>query len=90
MTFKLPTVAQVRSIGATLGMDITDSYAETFIYYISPFADGYRALVALPDETPEVKYPRTSGFRPEGADNKYGAWALKINIKGAKGGKARK
>ena len=36
---------------------------------------------------PPVKYPRTSGHRPEGEENKYGAWVAKINIKGAKDGK---
>ena len=87
MTFKLPNVDQVRSLGDALGMDLTESYAKSFIDYIAPFAEGYRALMALSDEMPAVKYPRTSGRRPEGAENKYGAWATKINIKGAPSGK---
>ena len=87
MTFKLPHVDQLRSIGADIGMDITESYAQSVIDFIAPFAEGYRSVVALADDLPPVKYPRASGYRPEGDENKYGAWAVKINIKGA--GKGR-
>jgi amidase len=87
MAFKLPSVEQVRHVGANVGMDITENYAKSVIDYITPFAAGYRTIAALPDDTPPVKYPRTSGHRPEGDENKYGAWAVKINIKGAKDGK---
>ncbi len=87
MTFKLPNVDQIRAVGADIGMDITDSYAKSVIDYIAPFAEGYRTIVGLPDDVPPVKYPRTSGYRPEGDENKYGAWAVKISVKGAKTGK---
>jgi amidase len=87
MTFKLPTIDQIRSIGAGVGMDITESYAKSVIDYVAPFAEGYRNIVGMPDDIPPVKYPRTSGYRPEGEENKYGAWAVKISIKGAKKGK---
>src|ERR1700724_2527434 len=87
MTFKLPTIDQIRSVGAGVGMDITESYAKSVIDYVAPFAEGYRNIVGMPDDIPPVKYPRTSGYRPEGEENKYGAWAVKISIKGAKNGK---
>ena len=87
MTFKLPNVDQLRSVGADIGMDITETYAQSVIDFIAPFAEGYRTVVALADDLPPVKYPRTSGYRPEGDENKYGAWAVKINIKGASKGR---
>src|SRR5688572_26641552 len=87
MAFKLPTTDQVRALGAEMGMEITDKYAQSFLNYIAPFAEGYRAIAALPDDLPPVKYPRGKGYRPEGAENKYGAWAVKAHIKGAKSGK---
>ena len=87
MAFKLPTLEQVRHVGANVGMDITENYAKSVIDYITPFAAGYRTIAALPDDIPPVKYARMSGNRPEGDENKYGAWAVKINIKGAKDGK---
>src|SRR5262249_25149589 len=36
---------------------------------------------------PEVKYPRTPGYRPEGAENPHNAWYVKTTVKGAPGGK---
>ena len=41
MAFKLPTTDQVRALGAEMGMEITDKYAQSFINYIAPFAEGY-------------------------------------------------
>jgi amidase len=87
MSFKLPNIDQLQAIGAGLGMDITEDYAQSVVNYLGPFAAGYRAIEALPDELPPVKYPRTPGYRPEGDENKYGAWAVKTHIQGAKSGK---
>ena len=87
MAFKLPNPDQLRAIGAELGMDVTQDYAEAVIEYIKPFAEGYRMIAALPDELPPIKYPRGGFFRPEGDENKHGAWAVKTSIKGAASGK---
>jgi len=87
MSFKLPNQDQIRDIGAELGMDLTAQYADSVIDFLKPFADGYRLIAALPDELPPVKYPRGSGYRPEGDENKYGAWMVKTHIKGAPSGK---
>ncbi len=87
MTFKLPNQDQLRALGADMGMDITAEYADAVIDYAKPFADGYRLLMALADDLPPVKYPRGGFYRPEGDENKYGAWVLKTQIKGAKSGK---
>jgi hypothetical protein len=87
MSFMLPSADQVRHLGESLGMEITPDYANSFINYIRPFADGYRVLASLPDDVPAVKYPRGAYFRPEGDENKYGAWIAKTDIKGASSGK---
>jgi amidase len=87
MSFKLPSTEQVRSLGESLGLDVTNEYAKSFIDFIKPFAAGYRQLAALPDDVPAIKYPRCAYYRPEGDDNKYGAWIAKTDIKGAKSGK---
>ena len=60
MSFKLPSPDQVRSLGDSLGLDVTDDYAKSFIDFIKPFAAGYRQLTALPDDVPAIKYPRQS------------------------------
>ena len=87
MSFKMPDVRQLRGLGAELGMELTDPYAQSVIDYLAPFADGYRLIASLPDDLPPVKYPRTPGYRPEGEENKYGAWIAKTHIKGAPTGK---
>jgi amidase len=48
---------------------------------------GYNALDAIPDELPQVKYPRTPGYQPSGEENRYNAWYRKTNVKGASGGR---
>ena len=87
MAFKLPQVDQLRELGEELGMELTEEYAQSVANYLKPFAAGYRLLAALPDDVPPVKYPRGGYYRPEGDENKYGAWIAKAHIKGAKSGK---
>lgn len=87
MSFKLPSTEQVRELGDSMGIDVTNSYADSFIGYIRPFAEGYRLLASLPDDVPEIKYPRGRNYRPEGEENKHGAWIAKASIKGASSGK---
>lgn len=87
MTFQPPTNAQIKALAADMGMEFTDDYADAMRRFLTPFADAYRLVGQLPDNRPEVKYPRTPGYRPEGEENKYGAWLVKTHIKGAKSGK---
>jgi amidase len=87
MTFRMPTPSQFKAIGERLGLDLTDSYIAGLRDYFGPFVDAYRLVGQLPDCLPEVKYPRTPGYRPEGEENKWGAWLVKTSIKGAKSGK---
>lgn len=87
MSFKMPSTEQVRKLGDSLGIDVTDSYADSVIDFIKPFADGYRLIASLADDVPEIKYPRSGYYRPEGEENKHGAWIVKAQIKGASNGK---
>lgn len=86
MTFKMPTPSQFMEIGDSLGMEVTDADIESMRGYFGPFIDAYRTIGELPDCIPPVKYPRTPGYRPEGDENKWGAWLCKVHIKGAKSG----
>src|SRR5258708_13633341 len=87
MAFKMAWNEQVRKLGDSLGIDVTDSYAESVIDFIKPFAEGYRLIASLSDDVPEIKYPRGGYYRPEGEENKHGAWIAKAHIKGARSGK---
>lgn len=87
MSFKLPSTKQLRELGESLGIDITDTYASSVIGFIKPFGEGYSLLASLPDDVPAIKYPRGGYYRPEGEENKHGAWIAKTQIKGASSGK---
>ena len=87
MSFKMPSTEQVRELGDSLGIDVTDRYADSFIDFIKSFADGYRLIASLADDVPEIKYPRGGYYRPEGEENRHGAWIVKAQIKGASNGK---
>ena len=40
----------------------------------------------MPDNLPEVRYPRTPGYRPSGDENTLNAWAVKSLVRGAEHG----
>ena len=89
MTFKTPTISQLREVADQLGFAVTDDYLADMQAIMEPMAGGYQMLDQLPDDLPPVHYPRTPGTRPEGDDNPYGAWLVKTDIKGAARGKLR-
>ena len=89
MTFKTPTISQLREVAGQLGFTVTDDYLADMQAIMEPMAGGYQMLDQLPDDLPPVHYPRTPGTRPEGDDNPYGAWLVKTDIKGAARGKLR-
>ena len=89
MTFKLPTINQMRSINDDLGLKLDDNVLAAMQEFLKPFAEGFNLVGMLADDLPPVKYPRTPGYRPEGDENRYGAWAVKTTIKGASRGRLR-
>lgn len=86
MTFKLPTRDKLRELAESLGMDIDDGNAEALLNYLVPFAGAYNAIGSLTDASMNIRYPRTPGYRPEGDENKHGAWYVKTTIPGASKG----
>ena len=47
------------------------------------FIAPYTLTDSLVAPVPEVKYPRTPGYQPQGEENKYNAWSRKVLIQGA-------
>ena len=85
--FKTPTIAQLRESAEQLGMNPSDEYLQSVQGIVGPLVDAYRKLDAVPDDMPDVRYPRTPGVKPAPEDNPHGAWYVKTEIKGAKRGK---
>ena len=50
---------------------------------------AYNVVDAMPDEMPEVRYPRTPGRRPSPEENLLGAWYVRTTIEGAGAGPLR-
>ena len=87
MTVKRPNLEQLRAVAEDLGMNLSQEDLESYSALMQPNFAAYDVVEAMPDYLPEVKYPRTPGYQPEGEENKYNAWYVKTTIKGAQGGK---
>jgi amidase len=87
MAVKRPTPSQLRAVAEDLGMTFTDDDIASYLALMAGSIAAYDAIDTMPDYLPEVKYPRTPGYRPEGAENKYNAWYVKTTVKGADRGK---
>jgi amidase len=85
--FEKPGIADLRKAAQQLGMNPSDDYLRAVDEIVGPLSRAYAALDAMPDEVPAVKYPRGRAYRPQGDENRYGAWYVKTAIKGAPSGK---
>ena len=83
MAVQNPTPEQLREIAKSIGLSLTDDDVQSFRILIQPFIESYNVVDAMPDELPQVTYPRTPGYRPQGDENPYNAWYYKTSIKGA-------
>ncbi len=86
---KLPTPDELKAVGRQLGMSLSDADVAFFLETMGGSVAAYHAVEAMADPMPPVKYPRTPGYRPEGAENKYNAWYYKSEVQGAPSGKLR-
>jgi amidase len=89
MTVRRPTLEQMMDIVASFGMSMTPERVGEFLSLMEPNFAAYDAIDAMPDNIPEVKYPRTPGYRPSAAENPLNAWYVKTDIKGAPNGKLK-
>jgi amidase len=86
MTVKAPTAQQLRVLGERLGLSLDEPDLNSFRGLIGGLIDAYNVVDAMPDNLPEVRYPRTPGRRPAASDNPHNAWYVKSTIRGATGG----
>ena len=89
MTVVLPTPAQLRSVAEQCGLSLTDDDVASFRGLMQGSIEAYNLVAAMPDEVPEVKYPRTPGHRPSAEENPRNAWYRKSTVKGAASGKIK-
>jgi amidase len=72
-----------------MGLSLTGADVESFINLMRPNVAAYNVVDSIPDNLPEVKYPRTPGYRPQGEENKHNAWYVKSVVEGASSGKLK-
>ena len=89
MPVSVPTADQVLELADEMGLDLTDADVESYIGIFEGQINDYNIVDAMPDNLPEVKYPRTPGYQPRGEENKYNAWYVKTEVKGASEGKLK-
>lgn len=89
MPVRRPSPKELQQAGRELGLNLSDADALSFHGLMQGQLDAYDLVEDMVAPLPEVKYPRTPGFRPQPEDNPYGAWAVKTRIEGASHGKLR-
>lgn len=87
MSIQAPSVESLREIAARLGFHMSDQDLACYLELMRDGVAAYSMIEALPDYLPSVRYPRGKGFRPQGNENRYGAWYWKGSIAGASQGK---
>lgn len=87
MAVTLPTPGQIKDIAEELGLSLTNEDVASYIALLAGTVEAYNRVDAMPDNLPEVKYPRTPGYRPGPEENPRNAWYYKATVKGAARGK---
>ena len=83
MAIKAPSTEQIVEVGAQLGMSLSEDEAAQYLAAMQPMLAGYGVVDSMPDELPEVRYPRVPGHRPTGDENPHNGWYWKTAIEGA-------
>ena len=89
MTIKRPSLAQMRDMASRFGMSLSDEELVEYSQIIEPYMQAYDRLDAMPDNLPEVRYPRSPGYFPDPSENPLNAWYVKTDVRGAPDGKLR-
>jgi amidase len=88
MPARPPTTEQLRKIASDYGFHFDEADLESFHSLIETvLSTSYQQLDELAEvEPPPVKYPRSSGHRPDPEENPFNAWYWRCSIKGADSG----
>jgi amidase len=89
-TVKTPTLEEMRAVATELGfVNMGDNDLRLHLKMLEGGFQAYNLVDEMPDEMPQVHYPRTPGHRPASADNPLGAWYVKTTVEGAATGPLR-
>ncbi len=88
-TVKVPTIDELKEVAEDLGFNMSETDLAHHLDTMYGAVAAYNLIDRMPDEVPQVTYPRTPGYRPMGEENKYSAWYVKTTVKGASRGKLK-
>lgn len=80
---KRPTLEQLKGIVKSLHMNMSEREVAEYLDVLEDTFKAYDRVAQLPDNLPEVRYPRTPGYRPGNDENPLNAWAVKSEVPGA-------
>ena len=83
MTVPALTPEQLLEAAQRVGLSLSPADVTSYLGLLAPYISAYNLVDALPDNLPEVQYPRTPGTRALPADNPHNAWYVRTTIKGA-------
>ena len=87
LTVKTPTLEEMREVARELGFaNMGDEDLRLHLKMLEGGFQAYNLVDQMPDELPEVRFPRTPGRRPSAEENPLGAWYVKTTIEGAASG----
>jgi amidase len=87
MALKEPSREQIRELARHFGFDMGDDDVAEFRDMVAGGLAMYRPLESIPDDVPEVRYPRSPGRFPTAEEDPLHAWYVKTSVKGAPEGK---
>ncbi|MEE3649252.1 MULTISPECIES: amidase [unclassified Brenneria] len=87
MAIERPSLEELQQIAGRLHIQLSPELASEYLALMQANFDAYDLIDELPDDIPEVRYPRDAGYRPKETENPYNAWYYKTEVKGADGGK---
>jgi amidase len=82
-----PTPQELQQVATELGIHLSDADVTSYLDLMTGVVSAYNTLADMPNEVPQVKWPRTPGYFPIGDDNPNNAWYVKSRIPGAATGK---
>lgn len=86
MRIKRPSLEQMRELTKSLGMSMDDRELLDYMSVMEGTFEAYDVIDGMGDNIPEVRYARTPGRKPEGAENPMNAWYVKTEVRGAGSG----
>src|SRR3712207_7770368 len=85
LTIRTPTLETMREVATELGFaNMSDDDLRLHMKMLEGNFAAYNTVDQMPDEVPEVRYPRTPGRRPPPDENPHGAWYVKTTVEGAR------